>query len=892
MLKVLLKYGADVNRTCRRDGPGGALWSASSNHFAISGTCEADVTTVITVLLEAGASVYDDVLDKWLKSHVSYKSKGIELLICHSARNCHRQWARRGFFRDAMMILPSEAAERVAGLMFEVGADLSVAAPAPDRGEFYSRRERHKPSTVIDAAACTGNLELVRMFYENGAALTTRTLKYAIRGRNFDVVCYLVRRGAGASKDIDHESFHDLVEDIHEGGISFIHSLQQDGTIVRMFEKEIQCARLYAASEAGDIGLVKNLLESTILDGLTPDRLGLSDANDRSGVFGRALVKALIADKEEVAFTLIDAGADTNIKSGHDPTSLEQALNLRNPGLVRALIEADVDVQHDFAQEFSRSGRPQERYPLEKAIKLGKQSIVEDLIFAGAKIRYPPRGIPNALKLAIGARNLSQTKFLLETGAGVNMLLSQDAEQTPLACAVENDDIDMIHLLLAFGSDPSDTTALLRALEHSRRAFYLLLDQCTRCFPHGKRNFGNVVLSKAIRQGDFGSTRSLLDHNADLHSSNQQSYGYERYYETPLGTAIRAETDSKLKIIQLLLDAGANPNTVATRLDESVIWSRVRSPGRTALLEAITLGDIAVVRLLLEKGADINFPATRGIKRTPLQQVCEVGDFDLARLLLQSGASVNAPPAFRGGATALQLAAIWGYVGIAELLLDNGADANAPSAKVDGRSAIEGAAEHGRLDMVEFLVHHGATLDPCSLGYNCTAIRLARKQGHFAVAELLESYLNMNQTIEPPTERTVEKQDEHSLDRAIDRPSDGPAERPICAECDTSFKNSSSLARHTRTQHSVSTADRAPEHQCDFCPKSFKRKDTLHRHLSTHTNAGRVSCPECGADLSRIDYLNTYHMDANGRCKTAQATKQLPLRTTVQDGDDIMDESN
>ena len=897
MLKVLLKHGADVNRTCRRGGAGGALLATLFAPLVESEICEANVTTVITILLEAGASVYDDVLDMSLKSLVSYKLKATELLICHSARNCHRQWARRGFFRDAMMVLPSEAAERVASLMFEVGADLSVAAPMPDRGgpytrSCYIRQERHNPPTVIDAAACTGNLKLVRMFCENGAALTSRTLTYAIRGRNFDLVCYLVRRGACASKDVDHAGFYGLAEDIHEGGLSFIHSLQQDGIIVRMFEKEIHCARLYAASEAGDIGLVKSLLDSTIFDELTPDRPDLPDANDRSGVFGRALVKALVAEKEEVAFTLIDAGADTNIQSEHDPATLEQALNLRNPGLVRALIEAGVDVQHQFRSRYPAKVT----YPLGKAVEWGELSVVEDLIFAGADISYAPRemvrGGLSALTLAIGARNLSLTKFLLENGADVNVSLSQGAEQTPLASAVANDDIDMIHLLLAFGSDPSDTTALLRAFEHSRRAFYLLLGQCARYFPHGKRKFGNVVLSKAIRQGDFGSTRSLLDHNADLHSSNQQSYGYGRHYETPLGTAIRAETSSKLKIINLLLDAGANPNMVTTGLDEYSFSGPGRSLRRTALLEAISHGDIAVVRLLLEKGADINFPATRGIKRTPLQQVCDVGDFDLARLLLQSGASVNAPPAFRGGATALQLAAIGGYVGIAELLLDNGADANAPSAKVDGRSAIEGAAEHGRLDMIEFLLHHGAALDPRGLGYNCTAIILARRQGHFAVAKLLESYLNMNQTIEPPTERTVEKQDEHSLDRAIDRPIGGPAERPICAECGTTFKNSSSLTRHTRTQHLVSTADGAPEHQCDFCPKSFKRKDTLHRHLSTHTNTGRVSCSECGTDLSRIDYLNTYHLDANGRCKTAQATKQLPLRTTIQDADEIMDESN
>jgi ankyrin repeat protein len=73
------------------------------------------------------------------------------------------------------------------------------------------------------------------------------------------------------------------------------------------------------------------------------------------------------------------------------------------------------------------------------------------------------------------------------------------------------------------------------------------------------------------------------------------------------------------------------------------------------------------------------------------------------------------------------------------MLLDRGADVDAWPSSVKRLTAIEGAAEHGRLDMVQLLLNAGAKGDVASGKGFERAIELAKKEGHYAVAGLLEA---------------------------------------------------------------------------------------------------------------------------------------------------------
>ncbi|KAF2685460.1 ankyrin, partial [Lentithecium fluviatile CBS 122367] len=137
-------------------------------------------------------------------------------------------------------------------------------------------------------------------------------------------------------------------------------------------------------------------------------------------------------------------------------------------------------------------------------------------------------------------------------------------------------------------------------------------------------------------------------------------------------------------------------------------------------------------------GADVNRPATYGIRRTPLQLAIENGSQDIVQYLLDRGADINAFPAFTTGATALQLATIKGYTGFGELLLTCGADVNAARARRKGRTTFEGAAEHGRLDMLLLLQRWDVDIVSDGGEQYRNAVQFAKKNRQLAAARLVE----------------------------------------------------------------------------------------------------------------------------------------------------------
>ena len=121
------------------------------------------------------------------------------------------------------------------------------------------------------------------------------------------------------------------------------------------------------------------------------------------------------------------------------------------------------------------------------------------------------------------------------------------------------------------------------------------------------------------------------------------------------------------------------------------------------------------------------------ICRTALQAAAGNGNLEMVRLFLEAGADVESSvPSEDEEGTALQFAAIAGSMSVATLLIEKGADVNAPAVDEVGRTALEGAAEHGRLDIVQLLLNLGVEV------VGSRAIQFAREEGHDGVVALLE----------------------------------------------------------------------------------------------------------------------------------------------------------
>ena len=152
------------------------------------------------------------------------------------------------------------------------------------------------------------------------------------------------------------------------------------------------------------------------------------------------------------------------------------------------------------------------------------------------------------------------------------------------------------------------------------------------------------------------------------------------------------------------------------------------SDGDTALAWASFKGRIRIVQLLLDKGALVS-----GASHPPLYAASLFGHLDVVRILLEHGADPNRPIPTGGGSTPLIGASANGFVEVARLLLDNGAIADL--ARASGSTPLYMAAHFGHKEVVELLLARGADVNGATS--HGTPLHGACIEGHAAVISVL-----------------------------------------------------------------------------------------------------------------------------------------------------------
>jgi ankyrin repeat protein len=170
------------------------------------------------------------------------------------------------------------------------------------------------------------------------------------------------------------------------------------------------------------------------------------------------------------------------------------------------------------------------------------------------------------------------------------------------------------------------------------------------------------------------------------------------------------------EIVKLLLEKGADVNVED-------------GDGGTALHRAACMGHEAVARQLLENGADVNARRKDNVW-TPLREAAGSGHEAVVRLLLENGADVSAKG--KDNFLPLHHAAGEGHEAVVRLLVENGADIDAEDS--DGDTALHSAAFKGHEAVARLLLEKGANVNANT---RRTALQWAAQQGHDAVVQLL-----------------------------------------------------------------------------------------------------------------------------------------------------------
>src|SRR3989338_3904576 len=166
----------------------------------------------------------------------------------------------------------------------------------------------------------------------------------------------------------------------------------------------------------------------------------------------------------------------------------------------------------------------------------------------------------------------------------------------------------------------------------------------------------------------------------------------------------------------------------------------------TQLINSAGNGDLEGVKQALDKGAEVNGKEPQ-IGATALIAASIMGHTEIMKLLVEKEANVNA--ADNNAFTPLIYSAAKGNVEGIKLLLEHGA--NVDTRNANGETALIRAAGEGHADVVRILIEKGANKDHYHKYSPKVAYDYARRKGFHEIEELLKPKVEAAPEIKKPT---------------------------------------------------------------------------------------------------------------------------------------------
>jgi|KBSSwiStaDraftv2_1062776.scaffolds.fasta_scaffold28839_2 ankyrin repeat protein len=424
----------------------------------------------------------------------------------------------------------------------------------------------------------------------------------------------------------------------------------------------------------GVVGLAAQAPADNALDGATPlhqavrqNDLKTVEALLKKGADAKAATRygvtpiglAALNGNAAILRRLIDAGADPNSASPGGETALMTAARTGNTDAVTLLLDRRANVN---AKDPVRS-----QTALMWAVTENHPDVVKLLVARGASVNAQTTvKTPRGEYVAARAGGASGQGIIRQRALPTN-----DGGMSPLLFAVRDGNVAMTRLLLELGADINQASG-----NHTSPLLIALLN-------------GQVALATELLER--GANPNLTDdyqRGALFAALELRNFNHDKY------PFLFSDSRDPLDLIKALLDKGANPNqrTETTPVHGLMQFdgSWVNFDGQTPFIRAALSGDIQVMRLLLQHGADPNIATTQG------------------STALMAASGINWIPAQTFTRPEAD------YVEAVKLCLERGADVNATNTLK--LAAIHGAANRGWTSIIQILADHGATLDQPDTG--------------------------------------------------------------------------------------------------------------------------------------------------------------------------------
>ncbi|KDO34605.1 hypothetical protein SPRG_00668 [Saprolegnia parasitica CBS 223.65] len=397
------------------------------------------------------------------------------------------------------------------------------------------------------------------------------------------------------------------------------------------------------------------------------------------------------------------------------PTSPAKKQDALLDAIAQCKTKAALSLVHKLAATGDRAVADTLDKALLEAAKQGMLAVVEALL-AVADVNTVTKSRENALHLAAEEGHADVVAELLTTKIRVDA--KNSSNQTPFMLAASLGHVDVLDVLVAASDinavDDEGRSALGVAAFQGNVGVVTFLLSCLDIEVDLQDRFGATPLMLAVSEGHDEIVTQLLDANCALDFIDAE-------HRTALVCALDDEDNAHVDLATILIERGADVNLA-------------NLTGYSALHLAIQLGDLGLVKLLLDHEANMEATtATEYGRDTPLTLALELERTEIAQHLIEVGALVNVSNS--EAKTPLHLAVEKQHADIVEALVTKGADLEARNL-YGATPLMVAAVEKTDLAMTQLLLQHGASIDASNTN-NDTLLSLAAMTQEKEIALLL-----------------------------------------------------------------------------------------------------------------------------------------------------------